>query len=120
MNIRRPRLRAKATPFDMHTLYARMRRPFRERRMRLFVTRMGITSESRVPDVGGSPEIWKLCPVRPRLTLLNIRGYDGAALRRRRCAAAPSVEGAFDVVFSNSLIGIPSVLGCCSRMSVVE
>ena len=73
-------------------------------------------------DVGGSPEIWKLCPVRPRLTLLNIRGYVtelpfvvGDAVQ------LPFREGAFDVVFSNSLIEhLPLGPGRCSRMSVVE
>lgn len=73
--------------------------------MQLFVTALRITPTTRVLDVGGSPTLWELCPIRPRVTLLNIREFDTAlpfivadALR------LPLKDGSFDVVFSNSLI----------------
>ncbi len=82
---------------------------FRKRRMRRFVRELGITSETRVLDVGGTPETWDMVVERPQVTLLNtprtkselagaqwwVAG-DGRAL--------PFRDGAFDVVFSNSVI----------------
>ncbi len=77
--------------------------------MRRFARELGIDAETRVLDVGGTPETWDMLPVRPRVTLLNtprtkaelaaaswwVAG-DGRAL--------PFRDEAFDVVFSNSVI----------------
>jgi hypothetical protein len=90
---------------DIQGFYSRLRLPFRVRRMHRFATCLDITPQTSVLDVGGKPDIWALCPVRPKLTLLNIRGYqtdmrlvvaDGVRL--------PFQDDSFDVVFSNSLI----------------
>jgi SAM-dependent methyltransferase len=82
---------------------------FRRRRMQRFVREFHITSETRILDVGGTPDCWALIDERPRVVLLNTprtreeqRGAaswvagDGRAL--------PFADGAFDIVFSNSVI----------------
>lgn len=84
-------------------------RYFRKRRMREFARTFGITPETRVLDVGGTPFNWSLLSVRPRLTILNLPrtkeemepgvnwvGGDGCLL--------PFRDRSFDVVFSNSVI----------------
>ena len=77
--------------------------------MQRFARELAITAETRVLDVGGTPETWDMLAVRPQVTLLNtprtraelagaswwVAG-DGRAL--------PFRDGAFDVVFSNSVI----------------
>lgn len=80
----------------------------RVRRMQRFAREFGVTSNTRVLDIGGTPECWVLLAVRPRVTLLNtprareevgavswVAG-DGRSL--------PFRDGAFDIVFSNSVI----------------
>jgi SAM-dependent methyltransferase len=88
---------------------AAISRHFRRRRMARFAAVMGIGTSTRVLDIGGTPENWQLLAAPPRLVLLNtpraaadlagapvwVAG-DGRAL--------PFRDGAFDVVFSNSVI----------------
>ncbi|MDZ4801532.1 MAG: methyltransferase domain-containing protein [Bryobacteraceae bacterium] len=70
---------------------------------------MSVSDATTVLDVGGTPETWTGLGVRPRVTLLNMPragvgpdagfvcvGADGCRL--------PFADGAFDVVFSNSVI----------------
>src|SRR5580700_6944769 len=84
-------------------------RRFRARRMREFVSRFGVTEETRILDVGGTPVNWLLAGVRPRVTLLNMpRGQerdeasftfvsgDGCQL--------PFRDQSFEIIFSNSVI----------------
>lgn len=86
----------------------RIVRWFRRRRMRRFEETFGITPAMRVLDVGGTAMNWEYLSVRPRLTILNearerpdaddviwVAG-DGCSL--------PFRDGAFDIVFSNSVI----------------
>ncbi|MGA7237571.1 MAG: methyltransferase domain-containing protein [Bryobacteraceae bacterium] len=82
---------------------------FRRRRMLRFAAELRITEETRVLDIGGTPECWDLLPLRPRLTLLNTpRAKDDLAAAAEWVAgdgrALPFRDGAFDVVFSNSVI----------------
>jgi len=77
--------------------------------MQRFIADFGITPQTRVLDVGGTLYNWTLSPVRPRLTLLNMpRAYEPAPEGVDRVAAdgcvLPFPDGAFDVVFSNSVI----------------
>ena len=77
--------------------------------MRLFERTFHLSDRTRVLDVGGSPLIWEFATVQPRLTMLNLPsaiqkrpgnidfvGGDGRLL--------PFRDGAFDIVFSNSVI----------------
>jgi len=82
---------------------------FRGRRMRRFVEAMGITRETRVLDVGGTLDYWRLLPDPPRVTLLNtlmasetLRAVPGWVAGDGR--ALPFRDKSFDVVFSNSVI----------------
>jgi hypothetical protein len=90
------------------SLFARISDHFRRRRMRRFASELQITSETRILDIGGTPEYWSLMPERPRVTLLNtpraradVGQTDWVAGDGR---LLPFRDGAFDVVFSNSVI----------------
>lgn len=84
-------------------------RRFRARRMQDFVARFGVTRETQILDVGGTPANWVLATVRPRVTLLN-------TIRGQECNAAgftfvsgdgrqlPFRDQSFEIVFSNSVI----------------
>ena len=82
---------------------------FRKRRMTRFVRELEITAQTRVLDVGGTPDTWAMLAVSPRVTLLNTpRTKDELASAAWWVAgdgrALPFRDGAFDVVFSNSVI----------------
>src|SRR5947207_2206376 len=84
-------------------------RYFRQRRMQGFAREFGITNDTRVLDIGGTPECWTLLRVTPRLTLLNTpRAKDDLASAATWVAgdgrSLPFRDGTFDVVFSNSVI----------------
>jgi SAM-dependent methyltransferase len=77
--------------------------------MERFIADFGITPQTRVLDVGGTLHNWLLSPVQPRLTLLNMpRASEPAPEGVDRVAAdgcvLPFADGAFDVVYSNSVI----------------
>jgi hypothetical protein len=58
-------------------MIAGVMRRFRARRMREFVRRFGVTQDTRILDVGGTPANWLLADVQPRVTLLNMpRGQE--------------------------------------------
>ncbi len=74
-----------------------------------FARECGINSQTRILDIGGTPDCWNLLPVRPRLVLLNtpraredLGGAEGWVAGDGR--ALPFRDGAFDLVFSNSVI----------------
>ena len=85
-------------------------RHFRAKRMRQFAELFAITPRTRILDVGGSMSNWLLLrDACPRVTILNFArageeprpGFewvfaDGCSL--------PFADGAFDIVFSNSVI----------------
>ncbi|MDZ7637723.1 MAG: class I SAM-dependent methyltransferase [Bryobacterales bacterium] len=88
---------------------SRISRRFRQRRMQRFAALMGVTAETRILDVGGSPDTWRLLPIEPCVTLLNIPM--SIEERERRFAwvagdgcALPFADRSFDIVFSNSVI----------------
>jgi hypothetical protein len=74
-----------------------------------FVRELGVSSSTRVLDIGGTPDNWDLIAVRPRLILLNT-----PRAKAELAAAASWVAGdgrqlpfsdqSFEVVFSNSVI----------------
>ena len=75
--------------------------------MAAFARRMGIAASTRVLDIGGTPDCWDLVEARPRVTLVNMpRAGEGLGARwvAGDGCALPFRDGAFDVVFSNSVI----------------
>lgn len=86
--------------------YAPFFRYFRSRRMARFVDVFGITEHTRILDVGGTPGIWSYLPFQTNVTFTNLTTTamgsacgviaDGCML--------PFRDGAFDLVFSNSVI----------------
>jgi SAM-dependent methyltransferase len=91
------------------TSLSRMQARFRRRRMAEFVRRMEITQRTFVLDVGGEAHIWDASPVRPRVVFLNhprARPQIGASdlvVYADGCYL-PFRDGAFNLVFSNSVI----------------
>jgi hypothetical protein len=82
---------------------------FRQRRMALLERTFSITEQTRVLDVGGSPEIWQFARVQPRLTILNfptalLRGEAPVQLVAGDGCLLPFEDAAFDLAFSNSVI----------------
>jgi SAM-dependent methyltransferase len=76
----------------------------RRARMRRFVELMRVTAETFVLDVGGTPDIWDLAPVRPRVVFLNEPREEAPSTVHADGCRLPFRDGAFDVVFSNSVI----------------
>ncbi len=77
--------------------------------MERFASAFAVTSQTRILDVGGSPDYWQLLPERPRVTLLNMpRAKDEVASAAGWVAAdgrcLPFRDRSFDIVFSNSVI----------------
>ncbi|HEV3196295.1 MAG TPA: methyltransferase domain-containing protein [Bryobacteraceae bacterium] len=82
---------------------------FRRRRMQRFAREFDINSETRILDIGGTPDCWALLAARPRLTLLNTpRARDDLAGATTWVAGdgrrLPFRDSTFDLVFSNSVI----------------
>lgn len=96
---------------EIHSVYGFFLRPFRRRRMRAFERRFRPTESTAILDVGGTPFNWELAGIRSQLTLLNLSPLEGlGALPANYRLVEGSgtqlefADGAFDVVFSNSVI----------------
>ncbi|HUB31517.1 MAG TPA: methyltransferase domain-containing protein [Bryobacteraceae bacterium] len=77
--------------------------------MERFAQEFRITKDTRVLDIGGTPDCWELLAVRPRLVLLNTpRAGEELASAAEWVAGdgrtLPFRDQSFDVVFSNSVI----------------
>jgi hypothetical protein len=82
---------------------------FRTQRLQLFEKMFAISERTRILDVGGSPEIWSFSNAKPQLTILNMPSALSPHSHHSNLVAAdgrmlPFSDGAFDIVFSNSVI----------------
>jgi hypothetical protein len=82
---------------------------FRRRRMQRFAREFGIGPGDLVLDIGGTPECWGLIGAGPRVVMINLpQSMEKQAGAEMRVAGdgrmLPFRDGAFDVVFSNSVI----------------
>ncbi len=93
---------------DPSFLLQRAFRHFRTQRLRLFERTFAISEGTRILDVGGSPEIWSFSNLKPQLTILNMPSalapHSHASLVGADGRMLPFSDGAFDIVFSNSVI----------------
>lgn len=77
--------------------------------MRRFAREFALTPETRVLDVGGTPDCWRWLPVLPRLVFLNTPRAKEEVGEATEWVAGdgrllPFADRAFDIVFSNSVI----------------
>jgi hypothetical protein len=79
---------------------------FRRARMRAFEATFHASPQTTVLDVGGTPTNWNLLPERPDVTLLNIYALDDPTYKTviGDGTDLEYEDGAFDIVFSNSVI----------------
>jgi hypothetical protein len=93
---------------DRDQRIVRIVRWFRRRRMRRFERTFAISAGTRVLDVGGTAMNWEYLRVRPRLVILNTgrerRDTEGVEWVAGDGCFLPFPDGAFDIVFSNSVI----------------
>jgi hypothetical protein len=79
--------------------------------MRRFMRECRITAETRILDIGGTPYNWEFVPVAPSLVMLNRPDTEEQFGSNRNISwvagdgcELPFRDGAFDIVFSNSVI----------------
>jgi hypothetical protein len=93
---------------NIHDLYRLFSRYFRQKRMRQFWLRFGLTPQTRVLDVGGFEFNWLLLPTLPRLTIINLGlphiREPGVTWLVADGRSLPFKDRAFDVAYSNSVI----------------
>lgn len=96
---------------NIHRIYGAFSPRFRRRRLRWFRERLAVQPEETLLDVGGYPWCWDETVPAGRITLLNLAFPAGLAEAEPRftfatgdACALPFGDGAFAVVFSNSVI----------------
>ncbi len=95
---------------NIHSLYRPFLRHFRTRRMQQFCRIFELTAETRVLDVGGTLFNWTLLSFQPRVTIVNISlpSVPGDIEKASWIIAdgryLPFRNGAFEIVYSNSVI----------------
>lgn len=94
---------------DIHRVYALFLPRFRKKRMKVFVDLFHPTAATTILDVGGEDYNWTLISAKPKITLINT--YYGRGSRVSAFAKIlgdgrklPFRDGAFDIVYSNSVI----------------
>lgn len=95
----------------IHSLYARISPLFRRRRLRWFRRTIVLRPGDRLLDIGGYPWFWSEAALPNPISLLNLEfpaglvaEYPGFTYVAGDGCALPFGDGAFDVVFSNSVI----------------
>ncbi len=81
---------------------------FRKRRMRFFYGCFKIDPQTAVLDIGGREFNWSLMPFAPRVTILNVAVQGGRTGKFEwvigDARKLPFPDGAFEIVYSNSVI----------------
>lgn len=75
--------------------------------MAIFTLQLAVTEDTRILDLGGDAPTWESCAAERKVTLVNLdpRGLRGhRAVVVANALTVPFIDGAFDVVFSNSVI----------------
>jgi hypothetical protein len=81
--------------------------------MRIFVEQLDPSPDSDLIDIGGLPDLWRMIPRRPKVTLLNLPGsFDFLREEQRRgfkfieanIFEHPNLTAAYDIAFSNSVL----------------
>ncbi len=77
--------------------------------MRRFIREYGVTEKTRILDIGGTPDCWRLAGCSPQVVLLNMpRAKDDLSGAETWVSGdgrmLPFRDAAFDLVFSNSVI----------------
>jgi SAM-dependent methyltransferase len=88
---------------DLHRAAAPLARPFRRRRLAWVVHALALGPTTRVLDVGGVLGDWALAPVAVAPVVLNLTPQGPGSVVGDGCAL-PFADGAFDVVYANSVI----------------
>jgi len=72
----------------------------------MFVSKMGVTPDTTILDVGGTSSFWEKMAIRPQVTLLNVFEDKASTFPQivGSACSLPFEDGAFDIVFSNSMI----------------
>ena len=90
-------------------LFSTISQHFRGRRIDRFIRGFHVTPATRILDVGGLAETWRLLPQSPRVTLLNTPRTQAELASTPEWVAGdgcslPFRDHSFDIVFSNSAI----------------
>jgi hypothetical protein len=89
-------------------LYRPIQLRFRRKRMANLIQTLGISANTKVLDLGGTPLNWELIGFKPYLTMLNIEGEEWSDGKARYLVydgySVPFPDDSFDVCFSNSVI----------------
>ncbi|MDY6941164.1 MAG: methyltransferase domain-containing protein [Cyanobacteriota bacterium] len=98
----------------VEALKHRMQRRWRARRMQEFTQRIQLQPRMRIIDLGGLPELWETIDFDLDITLVNTGSQFSKLSRSYRrtyrtleadaCDLGQLADGAFDLVFSNSVI----------------
>ena len=91
----------------------RLQTRWRQRRMTIFVERLRASTDDHLIDIGGLPDVWRLVPRRPKVTLLNLPGSFDRLTREQRMGfefieadilEQPDLTTEYDIAFSNSVL----------------
>ncbi len=89
-------------------IFNALMRPFRTRRMALFLSIFNVTPSTKVIDVGGTAFNWSLIPTACDLTIVNNYGEDrvegNITYTLGDGRALNYADGAFDIAYSNSVV----------------
>lgn len=94
--------------FSFQALHRPIARHFRGRRLRRFARTFEVRSSTTILDVGGDEYYWEWLPAHPKVTVANLERRDlrpaGMPWVRADGRRLPFPDGAFDIVFCNSVL----------------